>query len=117
MSKCCVLGLGYIGLPTSVILAKAGHEVIGCDINKNLVETINEGKKTISEKNLNEYLGQVLRERRFKAQTNVDNADIFIIVIRKLSSKINSIMTKTMAKRHGKQLKQLAMIIITTYKL
>ena len=81
MSKCCVLGLGYIGLPTSVILAKAGHEVIGCDINKNLVETINEGKETISEKNLNEYLGQVLRERRFKAQTNVDNADIFIIAV------------------------------------
>ena len=81
MRKCCVIGLGYIGLPTSVLLAKAGHIVIGCDINKSLVETINEGKETISENNLNQYLGQVLSEGRFKAQTNLDNADIFLIAV------------------------------------
>ena len=33
MSTCCVIGLGYIGLPTSVVLANAGHRVIGVDVN------------------------------------------------------------------------------------
>ena len=34
MKKCCVLGLGYIGLPTAAIIANANHEVFGVDINE-----------------------------------------------------------------------------------
>ena len=33
MTTCCVVGLGYIGLPAAVVLAKAGHRVIGVDVN------------------------------------------------------------------------------------
>ena len=33
MTTCCVVGLGYIGLPTAAVLAKAGHQVIGVDVN------------------------------------------------------------------------------------
>lgn len=43
MKKCCVLGLGYIGLPTAAIIAKANHEVVGIDTNKQIVEVISKG--------------------------------------------------------------------------
>ena len=35
MTTCCVVGLGYIGLPTAAVLARAGHRVIGVDVNAN----------------------------------------------------------------------------------
>ena len=38
MSTCCVIGLGYIGLPTAAILAKAGHKVIGVDTNIEMLQ-------------------------------------------------------------------------------
>ena len=41
--KCCVLGLGYIGLPTAAIIAKANHEVVGVDTNKQIIEVISKG--------------------------------------------------------------------------
>lgn len=41
MSKICVLGLGYIGLPTALLFANNGHEVVGIDVNKRVVETLN----------------------------------------------------------------------------
>ena len=40
-TKICVMGLGYIGLPTAALLANKGFEVEGVDINKSIVETIN----------------------------------------------------------------------------
>ena len=38
MTNCCVIGLGYIGLPTAAILAKAGHKVMGVDIDLNKID-------------------------------------------------------------------------------
>ena len=48
MDKVCVIGLGYIGLPTAVLIASRGYKVTGVDINKTIVKNIN--KLTISEK-------------------------------------------------------------------
>ena len=45
-----VIGLGYIGLPTSVMLASRGIDVIGVDINSDVVKTINNGKVHIIDK-------------------------------------------------------------------
>ena len=42
MTTCCVLGLGYIGLPTATVLARAGHRVVGVDVNAQVVATVNE---------------------------------------------------------------------------
>ena len=47
-----VLGLGYIGLPTSIVLAKAGHKVNGYDPNEEVVKTLNSGKIHIVENNV-----------------------------------------------------------------
>ena len=43
MNKCCVIGLGYIGLPTSALISNNGFEVVGVDINKDIVNKLNDG--------------------------------------------------------------------------
>ena len=47
MTTCCVVGLGYIGLPTAAVLAKAGHRVIGVDVNAQVVATVNKDLFTL----------------------------------------------------------------------
>ena len=44
LKKVCVIGLGYIGLPTAALLASKKHHVIGIDLNEHVVNTINKGK-------------------------------------------------------------------------
>ena len=79
--KCCVIGLGYIGLPTSIVTASAGFEVIGVDKNKNIVEGLNNGIVHIVEPNLKEEFDKVIENKFFKAQTKPTEADIFIIAV------------------------------------
>ncbi|MGM0877155.1 MAG: nucleotide sugar dehydrogenase [Bacillota bacterium] len=54
MSKINVIGLGYIGLPTALILAKSGNKVVGTDYNKDLVDSLNNGELTFEENGLEE---------------------------------------------------------------
>ena len=49
----CVIGLGYIGLPTAALLANKGFSVSGIDINEEVVSNINQGKINFIENNLN----------------------------------------------------------------
>ena len=49
-----VIGLGYIGLPTALMMASHGVEVVGTDYNKQLVDTLNAGHTTFKEKGLDE---------------------------------------------------------------
>ena len=53
--KVCVIGLGYIGLPTASILASSGFDVAGCDINPDVVESVNSGECHIVEPGLDLY--------------------------------------------------------------
>ena len=55
-----VIGLGYIGLPTALMLAFHGEEVIGTDYNKDLVDTLNAGRTTFKEKGLDELFAQAV---------------------------------------------------------
>lgn len=81
MTKICVIGLGYIGLPTSVVFARYGFQVIGVDINPVIVEKINNGETHIVEPNLNKQLKEVLKNKSFIAKTSPVEADIFIIAV------------------------------------
>ena len=54
--KACFMGLGYIGLPTSIIAAKHGVQVLGVDINPKVVEMTNRGKLHIIEPGMEEML-------------------------------------------------------------
>jgi len=78
--KCCVIGLGYIGIPTSIVAARAGFNVVGVDINNEIVNSLNEGVIPIIEPNLNKEFQEVLNIN-FKAQIKPCKADIFIISV------------------------------------
>lgn len=82
MANVSVIGLGYIGLPTSVIAAsKGGHIVAGVDINPKAVEIINSGKAHIEEPGLTELVKQTVEAGSFKAFTTVQPADIYLIIV------------------------------------
>ena len=68
--KACFMGLGYIGLPTAIIAAKHGVEVVGVDINETVVKMTNSGKLHIVEPGLEEMLQEVIASGNFKAFTN-----------------------------------------------
>lgn len=76
-----VIGLGYIGLPTSIVLAKVGHMVYGFDYNKKTVETLNNGKIHIKEHNLQEAYEAVHLSGRFRAYDELHKADVYIIAV------------------------------------
>ncbi|EOC99970.1 nucleotide sugar dehydrogenase [Caldisalinibacter kiritimatiensis] len=81
MKKICVIGLGYIGLPTSVLLAFSGWKVTGVDINEKIVSYINKGKAHINEANINWLLQEVIVNERLIAKTTPREADVFIIAV------------------------------------
>lgn len=79
--KIVTMGLGYIGLPTSVMFANHGQEVIGVDINKNAVEMLKDGKIHIEEPGLQEALEKALASGNFKPKLTPETADVFILAV------------------------------------
>ena len=75
-----VIGLGYIGLPTALMLASHGIEVIGTDYNKELVETLNRGKMTFEEKGIDELFEKAVSDG-IKFTTQYQSTDIYIISV------------------------------------
>lgn len=75
-----VIGLGYIGLPTALMLAAHGVEVIGTDYNKALVNTLNEGKTTFKEKGLDELFQQAV-ENGIQFTTQYQVTDVYIVSV------------------------------------
>lgn len=79
--KICVIGLGYIGLPTSVMFALHDVEVIGVDVNPRVIEMLKSGKIHIEEPGLQEAYEKVLKNGKFKASLQPEPADAFIISV------------------------------------
>jgi UDP-N-acetyl-D-mannosaminuronic acid dehydrogenase len=77
--KICVLGLGYIGLPTSLLLATAGHKVLGVDINNNIIEKLNNNKLPFEEPGLDELFKKA--RNNFQASNCVQSSDVYIIAV------------------------------------
>lgn len=77
----CVIGLGYIGLPTAALLAGKGYRVIGVDVNPNTVEIINKGQIHIVEPDLDAFVRSAVSSGKLKAQTEPTNADIFMVCV------------------------------------
>lgn len=75
-----VIGLGYIGLPTALMLASHGVEVVGTDYNKELVDTLNAGKTTFKEKGLDE-LFYVAVDNGIKFSHEYQKADTYIVSV------------------------------------
>ena len=81
MSKICVLGLGYIGLPTALLLANNGHEVVGIDVNKRVVDSLKAGKMPFEEKGFQELLDGAIAKKAFRAESLVEEADAFMVAV------------------------------------
>ncbi|MGE4497486.1 MAG: UDP-N-acetyl-D-mannosamine dehydrogenase [Deferribacterales bacterium] len=79
--KVCVVGLGYIGLPTSSLLACMGYDVYGVDISEKVVDTINQGKIHIVENDLEEYVRKAVESGKLRCGLQPKEADIFIICV------------------------------------
>lgn len=78
--KINVIGLGYIGLPTALMFATHGVEVVGTDYNKELVETLNQGKTTFEEDGLDELFNNALKSG-IKFTTEYTHNDIYIVSV------------------------------------
>lgn len=75
------MGLGYIGLPTAIIAAKSGIDVIGVDTNPAIVRETNAGHLHIVEPNLEDILKEVVESGKFKAYQSPQEADVYLIVV------------------------------------
>lgn len=75
------VGLGYIGLPTAVVMANSGVDVTGVDVNEANVERINRGEVTIVEPGLEEELKQAIASGNFRATTTQVHAQTYIIAV------------------------------------
>ncbi|MDE2411374.1 MAG: UDP-N-acetyl-D-mannosamine dehydrogenase [Sphingomonadales bacterium] len=77
----CVVGLGYIGLPTAAVVARAGCRVHGVDVSQHVVDTINRGEIHIEEVDLDGLVQGVVARGLLKASTEVAASDVFIIAV------------------------------------
>lgn len=79
--KICVIGLGYIGLPTASLLATRGYQVHGVDVNPEVVETISAGNIHIYEPDLDVMVRSAVGSGNLKVSTQPIESDIFIIAV------------------------------------
>lgn len=81
VSTISVIGLGYIGLPTAAIFASRRFKVIGVDVNKHAVDTINQGRVHIVEPDLDMLVQAAVNAGHLKAVTTPEPADAFLIAV------------------------------------
>lgn len=79
--KICVIGLGYIGLPTAALLANRSYQVHGVDVVQSTVDTINRGEIHIVEPELDTFVRSAVNSGKLVADTKPVEADVFIIAV------------------------------------
>lgn len=77
----CIIGLGYIGLPTAALLASRKIKVVGADINQQVVDIINQGKIHIIEPELDMIVHATVNEGYLRASTKPEPSDVFIVAV------------------------------------
>lgn len=79
--KICVIGLGYIGLPTASTFAAQGVQVLGVDVNPEIIGTLNRGEIHIHEPGLRDAVSSAIHSGNFRAALQPEPADAFIIAV------------------------------------
>jgi UDP-N-acetyl-D-mannosaminuronic acid dehydrogenase len=79
--KIVVVGTGYVGLPAAILLARAGHQVLGVDTNAEVVRSINAGEVHIDEDGLRELVKLPAVRANLRASSQVEPADAFLIAV------------------------------------
>src|SRR5512140_2687677 len=77
----CVVGLGYIGLPTAALLAGKGYQVVGVDLNDHVVDTINKGRIHIVEPDLAAFVRSAVAAGKLNAYDKPQLANIYMICV------------------------------------
>lgn len=77
----CIMGLGYIGLPTASMFATHGFKVLGVDVNENIINKINDGDSHIEEPGLNTLVRAAVLSKNLSASEKPSKADAFIICV------------------------------------
>jgi len=80
-TKICVVGLGYIGLPTAAVLSSRGYDVHGFEVNPKAVEIINSGRAHVVEPDLDILVRAAVQTGKLKAATEPAAADIFMLCV------------------------------------
>jgi len=81
LTTLCVLGLGYIGLPTACMFALAGHEVIGVDPSPRVQAALRAGRASLDEPELQTLVSRALHSGRLHVTTRPEPADAFVIAV------------------------------------
>jgi UDP-N-acetyl-D-mannosaminuronic acid dehydrogenase len=81
MKKISILGMGYIGLPTACMLANSGFEVLGVDIDEEIINKLNFGKLHIEEPELEKIFLNALKNKKLKVSLELEKSDVFIIAV------------------------------------
>lgn len=81
MKTISVLGLGYIGLPTALMLAKSGYKVNGFDTDKGKINLLKKGKLPFAENGLEKLYREAVKKGNFSPVENLNPADAFIIAV------------------------------------
>lgn len=79
--KICIMGQGYIGLPTAALFTMSGCDVVGVDVNKEIVENLNKGIVHIEEPGIADVISQAVEDGRYRASLTPEEADVFIVTV------------------------------------
>ncbi|MBX7076079.1 MAG: nucleotide sugar dehydrogenase [Methanobacteriaceae archaeon] len=79
--KICIIGQGYIGLPTAALFAKNGCDVLGVDIDEGIVNNLNKGKIHIEEPGIGEMIKEAVEKNVYHASLKPEKSDVFIITV------------------------------------
>jgi UDP-N-acetyl-D-mannosaminuronic acid dehydrogenase len=81
VSSVAVIGLGYVGLPTAALMARAGFHVLGVDIDQRIVDSLHAGRSPNIEPEVGELVEQAIASGRLRASTVPAEADCFIVCV------------------------------------
>jgi len=81
MKKICILGMGYIGLPTACMMANNGFSVLGIDVNDEIINKLNSGHLHIEEPDLEEVFKKAFNEKKLSVSKQVEKCDVYIIAV------------------------------------
>ena len=84
-ARICVIGLGYVGLPTAVVFAEKGYRVVGCDVKESVVRAVDSGRSPLKDLDIEERVREVVESGRLEASCSivdgVRRSDITLIIV------------------------------------
>jgi len=81
MKNICIMGMGYIGLPTACMMANNGFNVLGIDVNDEIIEKLSSGQLHIEEPELEEIFKKAFNEKKLRVSKNIEKCDVYIIAV------------------------------------